>query len=129
MKLKSKDDFVNYKNGILEKKKKSNSVKILVGLGTCGIAAGGQAVWKSLEDNIKKKKIVNLELVKVGCIGYCHAEPTIEILYNDGTSVLLGDVKPDDINDILELHLNNRCSSCSHVISTNIAPDIFKQEE
>ena len=68
MRIKNKDDF----NTLREEIKKgqaatSNKIKLFVGLGTCGAAAGANEVWNSLESIIKKEKLVEVELVKVGC--------------------------------------------------------------
>ena len=65
--------------------------KLMVGLGSCGIAAGGQAVY----DHLKQAVPADLADVEVtSCVGMCFAEPLVELV-QDGGSVLYGNVDPD----------------------------------
>ncbi len=82
----------------------SNIVKFNIGLASCGIAAGGEAVLEIL------KKNTDLPIAEVGCIGHCYAEPLIEACLDDGTSVFYGNVKADEksIANILALGENGR---------------------
>lgn len=50
-----------------------------VGMATCGIAAGTEAVFNALKDEISKQKLENIIVVPTGCIGMCYAEPLVEI--------------------------------------------------
>ena len=60
--------------------------KLMVGLGSCGIAAGGQVVY----DHLKQTVPVDLADVEVtSCVGMCFAEPLVEVV-QDGNSVLFG---------------------------------------
>ena len=79
-------------------------VQLKSGLASCGIAAGGEAVLDAL------KKAADLPIAEVGCIGHCYAEPLVEVCLEDGSSVMYGNVKPDEksIRNILELGENNR---------------------
>ena len=67
----------------------SNSqIKVLkIGLASCGIAAGAEAVYENLV-----KCAGDIPLVKVGCLGHCYAEPLVEAVLNDGTSILYGNL-------------------------------------
>ena len=75
-----------------------------VGLASCGIAAGGDAVLEAL------KNAVNLPITEVGCIGHCYAEPLVEVCLADGSSIMYGNVKADEksIQNILSLGENGR---------------------
>ncbi len=70
-----------------------------IGLASCGIAAGGDAVLLELQ------KATSLPIVEVGCIGHCYAEPLVEACLDDGTSVIYGNVKATgkSIQNILAL--------------------------
>ena len=68
----------------------SRIIKLKIGLASCGIAAGGDAVLEAL------KKATDLPIAEVGCIGHCYAEPLVEACLDDGSSVMYGNVKADE---------------------------------
>ena len=79
-------------------------VKILISMGTCGLAAGAQPVRQALRDEIAARNLGNsLEVVEVGCMGLCHCEPSL-IAWNTatGAATIYGDVSPQQIPAILE---------------------------
>ncbi|MBO7328925.1 MAG: 4Fe-4S binding protein [Lentisphaeria bacterium] len=82
----------------------SKIIKFKIGLASCGIAAGGEAVLEAL------KKATTLPIDEVGCIGHCYAEPLVEACLEDGSSVFYGNVKSDErsISNILNLGSENR---------------------
>ena len=127
MQIKNREDLKKYRESAIAGKTASDkNIKFLVGLGTCGTAAGADMVWAKLENKIKSDKISGVELVKVGCVGYCYAEPTVEVVYPDGESVLLGNIKEDNALDVIELHVKKKTNNASNIIKTNIASNIFK---
>ena len=52
---------------------------VLVGMGTCGIAAGAAAVFQTLQNAIAAKGLTNVALKPTGCLGLCFSEPTVEV--------------------------------------------------
>lgn len=54
--------------------------RIVVGMATCGIAAGADAVKDAILDELYKLGIDNVEVVKTGCIGICKLEPVVEVI-------------------------------------------------
>lgn len=82
----------------------STKDRITVGLATCGIAAGGMAVMDELERELKKRKL-DVELGETGCIGCCFAEVLVEVEKEGMPAVTYGDVKPEDVAEIVETHL------------------------
>ena len=75
-----------------------------VGVASCGIAAGGAEVRSMLE------AASSVPVIGVGCIGHCYAEPIVEAVLKDGSSVFYSEVKATDkaIANILELGNDNR---------------------
>ncbi len=74
-------------------------IKLLrVGVASCGIAAGAEAVQARLKECAGSTPVVG-----VGCLGYCYAEPMVEAVLDDGSSILYGDVTPGDVEKVLEL--------------------------
>ncbi len=86
---------------------KNGKIKILVGMASCGIAAGAADVYAALEKKIAQENLP-VELEKTGCIGACYREPLIEIQMPDMPPVIYGDVTPKKLPQILEKHLRNR---------------------
>ncbi|MEA1981319.1 MAG: NADH-quinone oxidoreductase subunit NuoF [candidate division Zixibacteria bacterium] len=74
---------------------------IKVGLGTCGISAGGIKVFKAFQDELKERPDAFI-LKETGCIGMCYREVLVEITNGSGTGHFYGDVTPDKVNDIIE---------------------------
>lgn len=75
---------------------------ILIAFGTCGISVGAEEVYEEFEKQIKRQKI-KIELVKVGCLGFCKVEPTVLI-----GKVLYTKVQPKDVKEILESLKNGK---------------------
>ena len=73
--------------------------RIKIGTGSCGIAAGAGEVLDFLKENVK-----DIDIVEVGCLGHCYAEPLVEV-ETDEESVIYRDVKPkqDFLDKILKL--------------------------
>jgi len=79
--------------------------RIIVGLGSCGIAAGGTKVKEVLEALVKEKKI-DVSLGETGCMGMCYKEPMIEIADDNGRTIY-GDVDEKTAQKIFESHIVN----------------------
>lgn len=82
-----------------------NGYRVLVGLATCGIAAGAKAVFEHLARLIEENHLSNVELVKVGCIGECALEPIVEVYDHDGHRTTYGKVNPDVAEKIIFEHV------------------------
>ena len=76
----------------------SNSVKFFrVGMASCGIAAGADKVFDALKEK------TSLPVLATGCLGHCYAEPVVEAVLTDGTSLFYRDVTVSDVENILQL--------------------------
>ena len=76
-----------------------------VGVASCGIAAGADKVFEKL-----CAKAGDIPVIGVGCLGHCYAEPLVEAVTEDGSSILYRDVKGTDeaIDNILSLGEKDR---------------------
>ena len=92
---------------------RSEKPRILVGMGTCGIAAGAKDVLKALNEKLAERHI-QADIIQVGCIGLCYAEPLIEVVKPGMPSVFYGNLDPDSIPAIVE----------DHIIAGNPLPDL-----
>lgn len=58
----------------------SDDIRVVVGMATCGIAAGARPVLQAFSDEIGKRKLGNVKLSQTGCIGICQYEPVVEVM-------------------------------------------------
>ena len=54
--------------------------RVVVGMATCGIAAGARPVLNAFMDEVEKRRLQNVTVAQTGCIGMCQYEPIVEIL-------------------------------------------------
>jgi len=80
--------------------------EIRVGLGTCGISAGGRAVFDAFEQVVGSSR-EGISLCETGCMGMCYEEVLVEIVEN-GNRYLYGRVTPEKARDIFEHHVRNK---------------------
>ncbi len=77
-----------------------------LGLGSCGIAAGADEVWTELNKIVTENKYL-VRIEKTACIGMCFEEPVLELTGPGKPRIMLGTVKPSDIQSILDGYLSN----------------------
>ncbi len=80
--------------------------EVLVGLGSCGLAAGGLKVYQRFSDSLASRQ-VDAVLKKTGCIGMCYREVLVEVRDESGERTLYCDVSPEKVGRIVESHLRN----------------------
>ena len=78
-------------------------VKLLVSMGTCGIAAGTTPVLKAIYQEIADRRLENaIEVSEVGCMGLCYAEPVVMFVERaTGRRMIYGEVTPQQVPAIL----------------------------
>ncbi len=57
----------------------NDGIRVVVGMATCGIAAGARPVLKALTEELEKRNVKNVSVTQTGCIGMCQYEPIIEV--------------------------------------------------
>jgi NADH-quinone oxidoreductase subunit F len=93
------------RSGIEEQyKAKMKRPRIVVGLGTCGIAAGGNKVMEAIKGEVAARGL-DVDVDFTSCIGMCYAEPAVEISLPGAASVVYGGVYPDKVPQLIENHL------------------------
>ena len=80
--------------------------RVTVGLGSCGIAAGAEAVLDTFKEEIRRRNIP-AAIGITGCLGMCHREVLAEIASPDGRFSLYGEVTPERVSRIVRDHLVN----------------------
>jgi NADH-quinone oxidoreductase subunit F len=79
-------------------------VKLLVGLGTCGIAAGAEKTYQALAER-RGKNGAAFTLAKTGCVGMCYREPIVELRGDDGRRFLYGNLTADKLDRLFAEHV------------------------
>ncbi len=74
--------------------------KIFIGCATCGISVGALEVVEAFKNELKKHEIQG-ELIKVGCLGICFAEPLVYIMKNGNPTICYKNLKPEDVSRIV----------------------------
>ena len=82
----------------------SENARILIGMGTCGRAAGAEDVLAALNQKLAEQHI-QAEILQVGCIGLCYAEPLIELVKPGKPSILYGNLTPELVSEIIADYL------------------------
>lgn len=85
-------------------KETDRPVRIRVAMATCGIASGAAVTMDFMRDALEKRG-VNAIISPVGCMGYCYAEPTIEVLLPGGEPVVFGEVDREKADLIIERYI------------------------
>ena len=93
----------------------NKNVQIVVGMGTCGIAAGAKDTFGTLVDVLAEKGIVNVLVRQTGCMGLCHSEPTVEVVVPDMPTVIYGNVDTKVAREIVEKHIVARTLLDDHI--------------
>jgi NADP-reducing hydrogenase subunit HndB len=60
-------------------RKDRTGTRVVVGMATCGIAAGARPVLLSIMDEVKKNNLSDVVVAQTGCIGMCRFEPMVEV--------------------------------------------------
>lgn len=92
-------------------------VRITVHLGTCGIAAGGDAVYEALKHEITSSGRDDIEVLVSGCAGMCSSEPNITVKIINEDAILYRDVNAEKMHKIFEGHVMNGEIQTSHALA------------
>ncbi len=93
----------------LRREEKSELTRVVVGMATCGIAAGARPVMHAFMEEVDKRGLQHVTISQTGCIGMCRLEPMVDVITPDGTKTTYVHVKPDMVPRIVAEHIvNNR---------------------
>ncbi len=85
-----------------------NSVRVVVGMATCGIAAGARPVLNALVEGVNKEGLTEKVTVsQTGCIGICQLEPIVEVFEPGKEKITYVKMTPEKAARVIEEHLKN----------------------
>ena len=96
-----------------------NSIRVLVGMATCGIAAGARPVLTTLVDEVAKRQLNNVLVTQTGCIGICQFEPVVEVVTPDGDKTTYVKMTPEKALRVVNDHLVNGNVVTEYTIGAN----------
>ncbi|MDY3928925.1 MAG: (2Fe-2S) ferredoxin domain-containing protein [Clostridia bacterium] len=88
-------------------RKDDHAVRVVVGMATCGIAAGARPVMNAFVEEIQKRNLEHVSVVQTGCIGVCRLEPIVEILVPGEEKVTYVKMTPEKARTVVAEHLVN----------------------
>lgn len=82
-------------------------VRVIVGMATCGIAAGARGVMTAITEEISNRGLTNVKVGQTGCIGICKYEPIVDVIMPGKEKVTYVNVTPDKVKTIFSSHVIN----------------------
>ena len=86
---------------------KDEATRVVIGMATCGIAAGARPVMLAFMDEIQKRQLAHVTVSQTGCVGMCRLEPMVDIIAPGKEEVTYVHVKPDMVPRIVAEHIVN----------------------
>ena len=80
-------------------------IRVVVGMATCGIAAGARPVLSAFVEKVAEKKIDNVTVSQTGCIGICQYEAVVEVYENGKDKVTYVKMTAEKAAEVVEKHL------------------------
>jgi len=109
--MKSLAELEAIKNKVLDnvnlRKEREDGVRIVVGMATCGIAAGARPVMTAFLEEVQKRNLQNVVVEQTGCIGMCRLEPMVEIFVPGQEKVTYIKMSPEKVSKIVADHIVN----------------------
>ena len=83
-----------------------NSTRIVVGMATCGIAAGARPVLNTFVEEVNNANLVDtVTVTQTGCIGICQYEPVVEVFESGKEKVTYIKMTPEKAKEVIEKHI------------------------
>ena len=81
--------------------------RVLVGMATCGIAAGARPVMLKFMEEINKREMSNVTVSQTGCIGMCRLEPMVDVYIPGKEKVTYVHMTPEKVGRVVAEHIVN----------------------
>ncbi|WP_372795759.1 ferredoxin [Pontiella sp.] len=91
------------------------SAQIVIGMGTCGIAAGAKDAFDAFLDELDNHEVKDTRITQTGCMGLCFSEPTVEVAVPGMPRVIYGNVDADVARRIVKEHIIGKALVSDHI--------------
>lgn len=95
------------KDNVIMRRENPNNVRVVVGMATCGIAAGARPVLQAFLEETHKRNLSNVVVTQTGCIGLCRLEPIVEVYVPGQEKVTYVKMTPEKVSKIVADHIVN----------------------
>lgn len=95
------------KNTMNVREDAGDKVRVVVGMATCGIAAGARPVLNGFTAEVAKRNLNNVSVTQTGCIGICQYEPVVEIFTPDGEKTTYVNMTEEKVARVINDHIVN----------------------
>jgi NADP-reducing hydrogenase subunit HndB len=116
----------NKKQEMNKRETAGKDTEIIVGMATCGIAAGAKNVLDAFATELDAQNLSNVIVRQTGCMGFCYAEPTVEIHMPGMPDIIYGKVDKETAIKIVRKHLLGKVLINDHILDRPSA-DIMKK--
>jgi len=82
-----------------------NNIRVVVGMATCGIAAGARPVLNAFTEEVARRELNNVTVTQTGCIGICQYEPVVEVFQPGKEKVTYVKMTPEKVQRVIGEHL------------------------
>ena len=93
--------------------------RIVVGMATCGIAAGARPVMLAFIEELKKRGIENVTVAQTGCVGMCRLEPMVDVYVKGQEKVTYIHMTPEKVARVVNDHIVNGRPVDEYTIGAN----------
>ena len=93
--------------------------RVLVGMATCGIAAGARPVLTAIVDEVAKRELSDIMVTQTGCIGICQYEPVVEVIDANGEKTTYVKMTAEKALRVVNDHLVNGNVVTEYTIGAN----------
>ncbi len=95
------------KSSMIDRESTGDGIRVVVGMATCGIAAGARPVLNAFVDEVAKRNLKNVSVAQTGCIGMCQYEPIVEVFEPGKEKVTYVKMTAEKVPEIVANHLVN----------------------
>ena len=95
------------------------TTRVLVGMATCGIAAGARPGLTAISDEVNKRELHDVLVTQTGCIGICQFEPIVEVIDENGTKTTYVKMTPEKALRVVNDHIVNGNVVTEYTIGAN----------
>ena len=96
-----------------------DAIRVLVGMATCGIAAGARPVLTAIVDEVAKRELSDIMVTQTGCIGICQYEPVVEVIDANGEKTTYVKMTAEKALRVVNDHLVNGNVVTEYTIGAN----------
>ena len=90
------------------RKDDSDTIRVVVGMATCGIAAVARPVLNAFLEEVNKRGLNNVQVTQTGCIGVCRLEPIVEVYVPGQEKVTYVKMNAEKVPAIVAQHIVNK---------------------